>query len=165
MKPQPFLVSEEILLRKLTKRDEQAFYWLYDQYAHVLYGVVLASVGQPNLASQLVEDIFVKAWADFDQYNPHNVRLLTWLLNRTRAEMTLIAPVAATGSASALRSSGGVGNLIGEEQRNLLDSVYFGRLTPAELANGNAHPATGDEPTLRHRLRVALQELKTAFTQ
>ena len=161
MKSQPYLVPEEILLRKLTKRDETAFQWLYDQYAHVLYGVVLTSVSQPALASQIVEEVFVKAWADFDQYNPRRVRLLTWLLNRARAETAGCERPAKPHPSTEVISHEEVGNLIGEEQRILLNSVYFGGQTIAQ-------PVGTDEQTdhtLRHRLRAALQELKSVFSQ
>ena len=161
MKSQPFLVPEEVLLRKLDRRDEMAFQWLYDQYAHVLYGVILASVGQPELASRILEDVFVKAWSDFDQFNPRKTRLLTWLLSRARAEVTAtLARVAPVTSKSTLEYKV-VDNPITEEQRTLLDAVYFRGQSVSQLAQFGQQ----SERTVRHRLRDVLQELKFLFSQ
>ncbi len=155
------MVSEEILLRKLNRRNEQAFQWLYDQYAHVLYGVVLTSVGQPALASRVVEEVFVKAWTDFDQYNPRKTRLLTWLLARARVEVA--ATLAKTGppihkSPIDYESDD---NPITEEQRILIDAVYFRGQTVMKLAEVSQQT----ERTLQNRLRTVLQELKFLFSQ
>lgn len=161
MKSQPFLVPEEVLLRKLDRRDEMAFQWLYDQYAHVLYGVILTSVGQPELASRILEDVFVKAWSDFDQFNPRKTRLLTWLLSRARAEVTAtLARVAPVTSKSTLEYKV-VDNPITEEQRTLLDAVYFRGQSVSQLAQSGQQ----SERTVRHRLRDVLQELKFLFSQ
>lgn len=161
MKSQPYLVSEDILLRKLNRRDEVAFQWLYDQYAHVLYGFILTSVGQPRLASRIVEDVFVHAWADFDQYNPRKTTLLTWLLSRARAEVaTALAQTTLLPSQSSIDYEI-VENPIDPENRILLDAVYFRGQTVSQLALVSQQP----EPTVQRRLRDILQELKSLFSQ
>lgn len=160
MKSQQYLVPEEQLLRRLNKRDEQAFQWLYDQYAHVLYGVVLTSVRLPDVAKQVVEDVFVRAWHEFDQFNPRKMRLLTWLLSRARQEALRAIPQNLP-SLPPQPDSEGLGNLIREEHRILLDAVYFRGQTGNELTGENS----GTTNSLRERLRVILQELKLVFTQ
>ncbi|MBO0947425.1 RNA polymerase sigma factor [Fibrella forsythiae] len=161
MKSQSFLVSEEILLRKLNRRDELAFQWLYDQYAHVLYGVILTSVRHPATASRVVEDVFVKAWADFDQYNPRKTRLLTWLLSRVRTEVAATLAKTVPPFANSTIDYEVIDNPITEEQRTLLDAVYFRGQTISQLADVSQQP----EHTLQHRLRTVLQELKSLFSQ
>lgn len=161
MKAQPYLVSEELLLRKLNRRDEVAFQWLYDQYAHVLYGFILTSVGQPQLASQVVEDVFVHAWADFDQYNPRKTRLLTWLLSRARAEVATALAKTATPLSQSSIDYELVDNPITQEQRTLLDAVYFRSQSVSQLALASRQP----ESTVQRRLRDVLQELKSLFSQ
>lgn len=161
VKPQPFLVPEELLLRKLNRRDEVAFQWLYDQYAHVLYGVILTGLGQAALASRVLEEVFVSAWADFDQFNPRKTRLLTWLLTRARAEVaatlakTTLLPVKSTIDYEV------IDNPITPEQRTLLDAIYFRGQTVTQLAKTSQQ----SERTVQHRLRTALQELKFLFSQ
>jgi DNA-directed RNA polymerase specialized sigma24 family protein len=161
VKHQSYLVSEELLLRKLNKRDEVAFQWLYDQYAHVLYGVVITSLGQSTLANTVVETIFVKAWADFDQFNPRKTRLLTWLLNRARAEVATVLAKTAPDPAKSTIDYEVVDNPISEENRTLLDAVFFRGQSVTQLANSSQEP----EPSVHHRLHTVLHELKSLFSQ
>ncbi|CCH01164.1 RNA polymerase sigma-70 factor, ECF subfamily [Fibrella aestuarina BUZ 2] len=160
VKSQQYLVPEDQLLRRLNKRDEQAFQWLYDQYAHVLYGVVLTSVCLPDVAKQVVEEVFVKAWNEFDQFNPKKTRLLTWLLRRARQEALRAMPKNPPGRPPEVDSEA-VENLISPEQRTLLDAVYF----RGQLASELTGEKSGIDTNLRERLRVVLQELKLVFTQ
>jgi DNA-directed RNA polymerase specialized sigma24 family protein len=150
-----YLVPEDVLLRRLSKRDEQAFQWLYDQYAHVLYGVVLTSVRLPQVAQQVVEDVFVKAWNEFDQFNPRKTHLLTWLLAYARREALRVMPQHLPTDPPP-PDSGLPNNLISEEHRILLDAVYF---------RGQGASSQPIEPGLRSQLRAVLQELKRVFTQ
>jgi DNA-directed RNA polymerase specialized sigma24 family protein len=151
-----YLVPEDLLLQRLANRDEQAFEWLYDQYAHVLYGVVLTSLGQPAVAQQVVEEVFVNAWHDLDQFNPKKTHLLSWLLTRARQEALRVMPQSRPADLH-VNKAGEVDNLISPEHRTLLDAVYFrgqGLNTPQPI-----------EPTLRRQLRLILQELKLVFSQ
>lgn len=161
MKSQPFLVSEELLLRKLNRRDELAFQWLYDQYAHVLYGVILTSVRQPVMANRVLEEVFVKAWSDFDQYNPRKTRLFTWLLSRARSEIAATLAKTIPYSGKTTIDYEVVDNPIEQEQRILLDAVYFRGQSVTQLAEVSQQP----ERTLQQRLRTVLQELKSLFSQ
>ncbi|ARK12048.1 RNA polymerase sigma factor [Fibrivirga algicola] len=160
MKTQAFLVPEDLLLRKLSRRDEVAFQWLYDQYAHVLYGVILTSLGEPA-ATQVVEDVFVKAWTEFDQFNPRKTRLLTWLLNRARAEIAAtLARREPTADVSTIDYEV-IDNPITEEQRTLINAVYFRGESVSQLAESGQET----EHSLLNRLRTVLQELKFLFSQ
>jgi DNA-directed RNA polymerase specialized sigma24 family protein len=151
-----YLVPEDLLLRRLSKRDEQAFQWLYDQYAHVLYGVVLTSVRLPEVAQQVVENVFVKAWNEFDQFNPQKTHLLTWLLTYARQEALRAMPKTLPTDLPPIDYDV-PDNLISKEHRILLDAVYF---------RGQGSVATQSvEPGLRGQLRTILQELKLVFTQ
>ncbi len=157
-----FLVPESQLLLKLAKRDDQAFQWLYDQYAHVLYGVVLTIVEQPNLAANIVEDVFVAAWADFDAYVPRHSSLLTWLLNRARqAAHYSIEPRIGVSSAKNSQDSTEVDNLMAHENRILLYNMYFNGHTADQIAESAQLPPQG----LRKLLRTTLQELKQVFSR
>ena len=161
MKNNPFLVPEDVLLRKLERRDEVAFQWLYDQYAHVLYGVIITSLKQATLAGQVLETVFVNAWDDFDQFNAHRMRLLTWLLIRTRAEVAATLANPSVPISSDKIDYEAIDNPISPEQRTLIDAVYFRGQSVSELAELSQQP----EPTVQHRLRTVLQELKILFSQ
>jgi Sigma-70 region 2 len=157
-----FLVPESQLLPKLAKRDEQAFQWLYDQYAHVLYGVILTIVGQPDRAASVVEDVFVDAWADFDAFLPRQGSLLTWLLNRARhAAHCSIEPQRDTSSAENSQDYTEVDNLMAHEHRILLYNMYFCGHTADQIAESAQLPPQG----LRKLMQTTLQELKQVFSR
>ena len=162
MKQPLFLVPESQLLQKLAKRDEQAFQWLYDQYAHVIYGVVLVIVERPNTAAQVVEDVFVAAWADFDTYIPRQGSFLTWLLNRARraAHSHLVEQDEQAFTKNSPDSTE-VDNLMTDEHRILLHNLYFCGQTTDQVAQSVQLPPQG----LRKLLQTALQELKHVFSR
>lgn len=162
VKPPLFLVPESQLLPKLARRDDQAFQWLYEQYAHVLYGVVFAIVGQPNLAANVVEDVFVEAWADFDTFMPGRGSLLTWLLNRARqAAHRNVDPRIDTDQPNNSQDSTEVDNLMTPEHRTLLYDVYFRGHTLDQVAESAQLPPQ----SLRKLLQATIQELKRVFSQ
>ncbi|MBO0936249.1 hypothetical protein J2I47_06790 [Fibrella sp. HMF5335] len=162
MKQPLFLVPESQLLPKLAKRDEQAFQWLYDQYAHVLYGVVLTIVEKPSVAAKVVEDVFVAAWADFDTFAPRQSSLLTWLLNRARrAAHGCVDPQTSGSQVKFSQDSTEVDNLMADEHRILLNKMYFCGQTADQLAESAQLPPQG----LRRLMQTTLQELKQVFSR
>ncbi|QJW88965.1 sigma-70 family RNA polymerase sigma factor [Spirosoma taeanense] len=184
MKRQSSLVSESILIEKLTQRDEQAFHWLYDQYSPALYGVVLRIVRDEEHAQDLVQDIFVKIWKNLDSYDASKGRLFTWMLNvaRNTAIDALRAQKTQPSSSNAIRTDEdnvhivdrqhhteqpnsdyiGVQEVVNQlrpERKQLIDLVYFGGYTHEEAADKLNLPLG----TVKTRIRAALQELKQLF--
>ncbi|TDS14678.1 RNA polymerase sigma factor [Sphingobacterium paludis] len=53
---------EKHLLYAIAKGDERAFEALYDTYFRQIYHFVLGYVKSPNLADDIVQEIFVKVW-------------------------------------------------------------------------------------------------------
>ena len=104
MKRQSSLVSESVLIEKLTRRDQQAFQWLYDQYSPALYGVVLRIVRDEDQAADLLQDIFVKIWKNLDAYDASKGRLFTWMLNVARNTAIDSLRAQKTQPASAIRT-------------------------------------------------------------
>jgi RNA polymerase sigma-70 factor (ECF subfamily) len=54
--------TDSVLLQNVANGDEQAFRQLFEQYADGVYGVAFAYVKSPELAEELVQDIFLKIW-------------------------------------------------------------------------------------------------------
>lgn len=184
MKRQSSLVSENVLIEKLTKRDEHAFHWLYDQYSPALYGVVLRIVRDEEHAQDLVQDIFVKIWKNLDTYDVSKGRLFTWMLNiaRNTAIDALRARKTQPSPSNAIRTDEenvhivdrqhnteqpnpefiGIQEVVSQlrpERRQLIDLVYFGGYTHEEAAEELNLPLG----TVKTRIRAALQELKQLF--
>ncbi len=183
----PF-VTEEVLIEKLNRRDQQAFQWLYDQYSAALYGVVLKVVHDDELAKDLLQDIFVKIWKNLDNYDPQKGRLFTWLLNvaRNTAIDALRSSRSSSrpGLAKTIRTDEdtvhivdgqhhtlqpnsdtiGLQEIVGKlrpDRRQLIDLVYFEGFTHEEAAETLNLPLG----TVKTRIRSALQELKQLFTR
>lgn len=76
--------NEEELIVSLQQRDQQAFSYLYDNYAPALNGVIFRLVEDKELAEDILQEAFVKIWGNFHQYDSSKGRLFTWMINLTR---------------------------------------------------------------------------------
>ncbi len=182
MKRQSSLVSESVLIEKLTRRDQQAFQWLYDQYSPALYGVVLRIVRDDEQAQDILQDIFVKVWKNLDAYDASKGRLFTWLLNISRNTAIDALRSNKAQPANTIRTDEdnvhiidrqhntqqpnpehiGVQEIVNQlrpERKQLIDLVYFGGYTHEEAAEELNLPLG----TVKTRVRAALQELKQLF--
>jgi len=77
-------LSEETLILLLKKKNQQAFSYLYDNYADALYGVVCRIVTSVEHAEEVIQDVFVKIWKHVDHFDAEKGRLYTWMINIAR---------------------------------------------------------------------------------
>lgn len=78
------IIAEETLLLMLQSKDERGFSILYDNYSAALYGVILKIVRTEEIASDILQDSFVKIWRNIEGYNSGRGTLFTWMLNIAR---------------------------------------------------------------------------------
>lgn len=76
--------SEEELIALLRAEDQNAFSYLYDNYAAALNGIIMRMVEDSQLAEDILQEAFVKIWNNFKQYDNSKGRLFTWMINITR---------------------------------------------------------------------------------
>lgn len=76
--------SEQELAQLLRLRDQPAFTYLYDSYSGALYGVIQQVVPDEHIASDILQDVFVKIWRQIEKYDPLKGRLFTWMYNIAR---------------------------------------------------------------------------------
>ena len=76
--------TESELLDGLQAHDEQAFGFLYDHYSKALLSIILQIIPQPELAEDVLQEVFVKIWQNINSYDATKGRLYTWMLNITR---------------------------------------------------------------------------------
>ncbi len=76
--------SEEELIALLRAEDQNAFSYLYDNYAAALNGIIMRMVEDNQLAEDILQEAFVKIWNNFKQYDNSKGRLFTWMINITR---------------------------------------------------------------------------------
>jgi RNA polymerase sigma factor (sigma-70 family) len=170
--------SEEELVFLLKKQDQQAFAYLYDNYAPALNGIIYKMVEEKGLAEDLLQEAFIKIWNNFSSYDNTKGRLFTWMLNLTK-NLTI----------DTLRSKGykkqnkiskdenSVTNIadgsfgadkfdtiglrkqlsnLKPEQRTLIDMAYFSGFTQDEIAKQTGIPLG----TVKTRMRSAIIELR-----
>lgn len=163
----------------LKSRDQQAFGYLYDNYAPALYGVVMKVLNREEAARDLLQDIFVKIWRGIESYDAAKGRLYTWMLHIARN--SAIDVLRSAGFNQEKKISGIENNVhidsealatslktdhlglkrivdgLKEEYRQIIDLAYFKGFTQEEIAK------TLDIPlgTVKTRSRSALIQLKS----
>ena len=76
--------TDNQLIDLLKAGEESAYAKLYDNYASLLFGVIVRIVGDRREAENLLQDCFVKVWQNAERYDPVKGRLVTWLINIAR---------------------------------------------------------------------------------
>ena len=77
-------MSLEILLPKFKNKDEKAFSELYSMYSDSIHGVVYNIVRDNDIATEVMQDVFIKAWDNCETYSSKKGRFFTWILNIAR---------------------------------------------------------------------------------
>lgn len=169
---------QDQLIIRLKQQDQAAVGELYDAYNGALYGVVLRIVQSPELAQQVLQDTFVKAWRNAASYDAAKGRLFTWLLNiarNTAIDATRTAHYQHSRKTDNLdnlvHQPGGntlntdvlgvreVVNTLDDKYKSLIELVYFQGYTQEEAAEETGIPLG----TIKTRLRYAIGELRKVF--
>ena len=169
---------QDLLIHRLKQQDRAAIGELYDAYSGALFGVVVRIVQSRELAEQVLQDTFVKAWRNGASYDASKGRLFTWLLNiarNTAIDATRTAHfqhyrktdsldnlVHKPGGESINPDHLGVKEVVSrldEKYKSLIDFVYFKGYTQEEIAEETGIPLG----TVKTRLRYAIGELRRLF--
>ena len=159
-------------------KDKSALSYLYDHYSGALYGVIHRILQHEDIAEEVLQDIFLKIWNRIDQYDASKGKLFTWMLNiarnqaidKTRSKE--ISKEKKTKDIDTLvhtidrqeyqeQQIDGIGvqeilKVLPEEQRFVVEHLYFKGYTQSELAEESGIPLG----TLKTRLRAAMQQLR-----
>lgn len=171
-------MKQEQLVDQLRKKDRAALSYLYDHYADAIYGVVQRIVGQNDVAEEVLQDAFMRYWEKIDQFDADKGRLFTWMLRIARN--LALDKLRSKGMKQQSKSdsiSDNVGILdsklytetvtdpiglesalkdLNEEQRFVVDKLYFRGYTQSELAKEYNIPLG----TVKTRLRAAMVRLR-----
>ena len=71
-------------MKRLQAKDKSALEHLYDNYSGALYGVIFRVIKNEDIAEEVLQDVFLKIWDRFDQYDSAKGKLFTWMLNIAR---------------------------------------------------------------------------------
>lgn len=176
--PDPIKYSEEELVTLLQKQDQQAFSYLYDNYAAALNGIIYRMVENRELAEDILQEAFLKIWNNFSSYDNGKGRLFTWMLNITRnltidtlrskgykkqskisGDENTVSNLTDDGRVSERFDTMGIRKKLVDlkpEQRNIIDLAYFGGFTQDEISKQMGIPLG----TVKTRMRSAIMELR-----
>ncbi|MGG8497545.1 RNA polymerase sigma factor [Tenacibaculum sp. TC6] len=74
----------ELLVKKFREKDAYAFETLYEMYYQNISGVVFNIVRDSEIAEEVTQDVFIKAWNNAASYSEQKGRFFTWMLNIAR---------------------------------------------------------------------------------
>jgi RNA polymerase sigma-70 factor (ECF subfamily) len=171
--------EEQELVALLKTKDNQAFSYLYDNYAGALCGIIRQIVPDGELVNDVLQEVIVSIWRKIDSYDPQKGRLFTWMLNiarnaaidKTRSknyqvglrqqpidEQDYLHPVVKPGIDDfGLKK---VISKLKDEQRLLIDLSYYQGFTHEQIAKALNIPLG----TVKTRLRSALTQLRTLLS-
>jgi RNA polymerase sigma factor (sigma-70 family) len=171
--------TELELVTLLKERNNQAYSYLYEHYSGALYSIILQIISEQDLASDVLQEVFVNIWRKIETYDPTRGRLFTWMLNVARnASIDLIRSkgyqnamknrelpdyfeVNVAGQTTQINIDHiGLKKVLAdlkEEHRTLIDLAYFKGYTHEEIAEIEEIPLG----TVKTRIRSALVQLRT----
>ncbi len=170
--------TEEELVALLKNKDIAAYNALYDNYSAALYGVITRIIPAEEIAEDVLQDVFIKIWKNFESYDQSKGRLFTWMLNIARNSSidysrskqfkvdTKIQDIDNSVYEINQKTSSSINvDVIGvkeqvvklkDEYKVLIDMIYFGGYTQEETAKELGIPVG----TVKTRVRAAIKQLR-----
>ena len=74
----------DLLVVQFQNKNEKAFEELYGMYSESMQGVIYNIVKDHDIAQEVMQDVFIKAWHKSDSYSSKKGRFFTWLINISR---------------------------------------------------------------------------------
>jgi RNA polymerase sigma factor (sigma-70 family) len=174
-------VSEAIFIAGLKNNDQQVFAQMYQQFSPPLYAFIVSRVKDTEVAENLLQDVFVKAWRNASQYDPAKGRLFIWMYKicsnccidylRSKQHRINSQSVYSGDKSDSLRHYVAVGlmpdriglhnmlNKLSTDEREVLELVYFKGFTQAEVAGLKNIPLG----TVKTRCSRAIKKLRSFF--
>jgi RNA polymerase sigma-70 factor (ECF subfamily) len=187
--PNPAEQGDAELIGRASQGDARALEILYDRYSRSVFGFALRLVGDQQLAEEVLQEAFFRAWRQGADYSPTRGTFITWLLSIThnlaidelrkrkrrpqKADSeepeTVLAAMADTSAGSDVEDEVWLGALrqtVGQAlvglpapQREAIELAYFNGLTQREIAERLGEPLG----TIKTRMRLGLQKLRESL--
>lgn len=166
------------LVARLKRRDQPALAELYDRYSGLVYSVALRVVKQPDVAEDILQEVFLRLWQAPERFEESRGALPSWLTVVTRnrgidamrkqkpqediADLYLASDhnVEEEARQAQLRTRlEGVLESLSSDQRRAAELALFEGMTQTEIAAHTGAPLG----TVKTRLRTALQTVRKAL--
>jgi len=173
-KPSTQTSIDERIIELLQTQDEEAIRLIYDQYAPVLYNIILRIVKEEATAQNAFQEAMVKVWRYGNKYHTEKGSLFTWLvslckntaIDKTRSKEYKISPqkVSHKKLAFTLKDQPSPQQTdltdllqqLPEKQKILIDMSFFQGYTHEEIAKKLDIPLG----TVKTRIRSAIKKLR-----
>lgn len=177
-------VSDAELMSRTADGDARALETLYDRYTRVIYSFALRIVGDQQVAEEVLQEVFFRAWRQGKSFQSSRGTVITWLLSIThnlaidevrrrgrrpqKAEredpIEFLAGIADTGRSvegevwlGALRETVTAAmDRLPPAQRETIELAYFQGMTQREIAEALDQPLG----TVKTRMRLGIQKLR-----
>jgi len=181
--------SDADLIGRAAAGDARALEVLYDRYSGVVFSFALRMVADRQLAEEVLQEVFFRAWRQGGDYSAQRGTFVTWLLSIThnlaideirkrkrrpqKADSeepeTVLAGVADTSAGADVEGEVWLGSLrttvaealkeLPPPQRQAIELAYYQGLTQREIAETLGEPLG----TIKTRMRLGLQKLREAL--
>lgn len=185
----PRVASDAELIAQAALGQPAALEVLYDRYSRVVFSFALRIVGDPQIAEEILQEVFFRAWQQGSSFQSNRGSLVTWLLSITHnlsideirkrnrrpqksesAEPELL--LAAVGDESVnIEEEVWLGSLrqsinealaqLPDAQRLPIEMAYFRGLTQREIADQLGEPLG----TIKTRMRLGMLKLREYLGQ
>ncbi len=177
-------LSDVELVTMVTEKNPAALEVLYKRYSRIVYSFGLRIVGDPQIAEELLQEVFFRTWRQGALFRSSRGAFVTWLLSIThnmaidelrkrnrrpqKADSeepeALLAAMADTSQdveeevwLSSLRSTiSEAMQMLPSAQRITIEMAYFQGLTQREIAERLGEPLG----TIKTRMRLGIQKLR-----
>jgi RNA polymerase sigma-70 factor (ECF subfamily) len=182
--PELVQLADADLIGRAADGDARALEVLYDRYARVVYSFALRIVGDQQIAEELLQEVFFRAWQQGGSFRASRGSFITWLLSithnmaidevrkrRRRPQKsenddpeTALAGVPDSGQdveeevwLGTLRETiAAAMDTLPPAQREAIELAYFRGLTQREIAERLGEPLG----TIKTRMRLGMQKLR-----
>jgi RNA polymerase sigma-70 factor (ECF subfamily) len=180
----PRLSSDlDALLRRVARRDAEAFTAFYDHTKTRVYGLVMRVLRDAGYSDETTQEVYLEVWRTANMFDAAKGSSLSWLMtmahrravDRVRSEQATSQRESRYGAASVEASSDVVAEsaIAGDErrrvteclhgltdtQRQCVEMAYYDGLTYVEVAQRlSANPST-----IKSRMRDALRGLRNCL--
>ena len=173
--------TEQELIALLRSGSQDAYTYLYQNYAGALYGVIRLVVTDEQTAQDVLQDSFVKIWNNLEKFDEGKGRLYTWMLNvarntaidklRSRGEIMkgkihpgedIVSTISEGLKTEQVTDAIGLKEIVANlkpDHYNIIQLAYYKGYTLDEVSKELNVPLG----TVKTRMRSAMQQLRTTF--
>ena len=181
-------LDDQSLIRLIARSQESALSELYDRYSRLVYSLALNAVGDPAIAEEITQEVFIRVWDHAGTYRVEKSKVVTWIASITRyrsidvirrrkvrpegqsvswdiesfavetGSMNVEESVEVSQRRQRVRQAI---SMLPDEQRQALAYAYFQGYTHREIAEILGEPLG----TVKTRIRLAMQKLRQLLEQ